>query len=107
MAATTQLEADLAAAKEKVTTRSKYDEVIEKQLVKSAGVFVSAELTGTGASQNVAHDLGVVPSKVFVAPTDLTPATVGSYSVVEGAHTNANIVLTVTSGKKFKVLAFA
>lgn len=70
-------------------------------------VFVSTEQTGTGASQNIAHGLGAVPRMIIVTPTDLTPATVGSYSVVEGAHTSTNVVVTVTSGKKFKVLAFA
>lgn len=70
-------------------------------------MFISAEQTGTGAAQNIAHGLGIVPTKVFVAPTDLTPATVGSYSVVEGAHDATNVVVTVTSGKKFKVLALA
>jgi hypothetical protein len=70
-------------------------------------LFISAEQTGTGSSQNIAHGLGVTPWKVFVAPTDLTPATVGSYSVVEGSHDSTNVVVTVTSGKKFKVLAVA
>ena len=73
----------------------------------SAGVFVSAEQTGTGAAQNVAHGLGVAPTAVLVAPTDLTPATLGQYSAVEGAHTATNVVVTVTSGKKFKVFAWA
>ncbi|WP_127580176.1 hypothetical protein [Paenibacillus koleovorans] len=69
-------------------------------------VFVSAEQTGTGSAQNVAHGLAVVPAAVLVVPTDLTPSTVGQYSVVEGTHTNTNVVLTVTTGKKFKVLAW-
>lgn len=69
------------------------------------GMFISAEQTGTGSSQNVAHGLGAVPSKVFVAPTDTAPATVGVYTVTEGAHDATNVILTVTSGKKFKVLA--
>ncbi len=68
-------------------------------------VFVSAEQTGTGSAQNIAHGLGVVPALVLVAPTDLTPATVGSYAAVEGTHDTVNVVVTVTSGKKFKVLA--
>jgi len=70
-------------------------------------LFISAEQTGTGSSQNVAHGLGVTPWKVFVAPTDLTPATVGSYAITEGAHDSTNVVVTVTSGKKFKVMAIA
>lgn len=69
-------------------------------------VFVSAEQTGTGSAQNIAHGMGIVPFKVFVAPTDLTPATVGSYVVTEGAHDATNIVVTVTTSKKFKVMAF-
>lgn len=72
-----------------------------------AAVFVSNEETGTGAPQNIAHGLGVVPSAVFVTPTDLAPATTGEYTVVEGAHDAANVVLTVTTSKKFKVMAWA
>lgn len=68
-------------------------------------IFISAEQTGTGSAQNVAHGLGAIPSQVFIAPTDLTPATVGSYSAVEGTHTTTNVVVTVTANKKFKVLA--
>jgi hypothetical protein len=69
--------------------------------------FVSTELTGTGSAQNVAHSLGVVPAAVAIIPTDTAPATVGAYTAVEGAHTATNVVVTVTSGKKFKVLAWA
>ena len=70
-------------------------------------VFVSTEQTGTGSAQNVAHGLSVIPRAVLVVPTDLTAATVGQYSAVEGTHTNINVVVTVTSGKKYKVLAYA
>jgi hypothetical protein len=69
--------------------------------------FISTEQTGTGSAQNVAHGLGRVPSAVLIVPTDLTPATVGSYVVTEGTHTTTNVVVTVTSGKKFKVQAWA
>jgi hypothetical protein len=73
-----------------------------------AGIIsVSAEQTGTGSAQNVAHGLGVIPRFVMVSPTDLTPATVGSYVVTEGTHTTTNVVVTVTTSKKFKVLAIA
>src|ERR1044072_1514276 len=72
-----------------------------------AAVFFSTEQTGTGAAQNVAHGLGVIPAGVLIVPTDLTPATVGSYSVVEGTHTTTNVVVTVTLSKKFKVFAWA
>lgn len=67
--------------------------------------FVSSEQTGTGSSQNVAHGLGVVPTRVFVTYTDLTPATVGSVNVTYGSHTSTNVVVTVTASKKFLVIA--
>lgn len=66
--------------------------------------FVSATIhTGTGSSQSIAHGLGVVPSVVYVFFTGST----ASQEVTEGTHTNANIVLTVTSGATYKVFAFA
>ena len=68
-------------------------------------VFVSAEQTGTGSAQNVAHGLGFVPSRVFVTFSDLTPATVGSAVVTMGSHTSTNVVVTVTASKKFYVVA--
>ncbi len=67
--------------------------------------FVSSEQTGTGSSQNVSHGLGVVPKRVLVTYTDLTPATAGSVNVTYGSHTSTNVVVTVTSGKKFLVFA--
>ena len=73
----------------------------------SPRIFVSDEQTGTGSAQNVAHGLGVVPAFVLITPTDLSPATVGSYVAAEGTHTSTNVVVTVTAGKKFKVLAIA
>lgn len=69
----------------------------------SNGISVSAETTGTGASQNVAHGLGVVPSSVVVSLTEF--ASGQNVDVAEGTHTTTNVVLTVTSGVKFKVMA--
>jgi hypothetical protein len=66
---------------------------------------VSAEQTGTGASQNVAHFLGVAPLAVFVSPTNVAGGT--AFVVTEGAHDGTNVKLTVTSADKFKVIAFA
>lgn len=75
-------------------------------LLPRRGTFVSVETTGTGSSQLVAHGLGVAPTAVLVVPTDTSPSTAGVFTVVEGTHTATDVVLTVTSGKKFKVLAF-
>jgi hypothetical protein len=69
----------------------------------AAGRFISAETTGTGSAQNVAHGLGVIPSAVIIAPTEYSGT--GAFDIAEGTHTTTNIVVTVTSGLKFKVLA--
>ncbi len=67
-------------------------------------VFKSAELTGTGASANTAHGLGVVPSLVWVVPSDLTG---GPFVVAYGAHDATNTKTTVTTGEKYRVYAIA
>lgn len=79
----------------------------ESVTVAKMKVFKSAEQTGTGAAQNVAHGLGVVPGLVMVYPTDTSVTTAGVYVVSEGTHTTTNVVVTATSGKKFVVVAFA
>ena len=76
-----------------------------------AAAFVSTEQTATGASQNVAHGLGVVPAAVLVVPTagndGAGAAGTQTATIVEGAHTSTNVVVTVTAGSKFKVFAWA
>jgi hypothetical protein len=67
--------------------------------------FQSAVLAGTGAAQNVAHGLGVVPSVVLASVYN--PDSLSEWSIVEGAHTSTNLVLTVTDAVSFKVIAFA
>jgi len=68
--------------------------------------FVSAETTGTGSAQNVAHPFGTAPSKVVVMPTELAADLAAGYDAAQGTHTATNIVLTVTSGAKFVVVAW-
>ncbi len=68
--------------------------------------FVSAEQTGTGSAQNIAHGLGRAPSAVVIIATDTAPATTGQYTATEGTHDATNVVVTVTSGKKYKILAW-
>jgi predicted RecA/RadA family phage recombinase len=70
-------------------------------------VFKSTEQTGTGSAQNVAHGLGVTPGTVIIFPTDTSPATTGTYVVTEGTHDGTNVVVTVTTSKKFKAVAFS
>lgn len=71
------------------------------------GVFQSTEQTGTGSAQSIAHGLGVVPRAVIIYPTDLSPATAGVIVVTLGTHTTANVVVTVTTSKKYIVVALA
>lgn len=81
---------------------------LNKLVAAGAAMSVSAEQTGTGSAQNVAHGLGVAPSLVLVVPTEHpgTPDT-GAFDIAEGTHTSTNVVVTVTANVKFKVLAFA
>jgi predicted RecA/RadA family phage recombinase len=74
-----------------------------------AGMFVSAVTQSTGSAQNVAHGLGIVPTKVLVAIQDNDFADSGTaiaYTITEGTHDATNVVLTVTAGVSFKVMAW-
>lgn len=70
-------------------------------------VFISTERTATGSEETIAHGLGATPASVLVIPTDTSPATAGVFTVTEGTHTSTNVLVTVTSGKKYKVFAWA
>jgi hypothetical protein len=72
----------------------------------AANVFLSTEQTGNGSPQNVAHGLGAVPAIVFAIPSNLTAGLGGAYVVTYGTHTSTNAVVTVTSGEKYRVVAF-
>jgi hypothetical protein len=76
---------------------------------KVTGKFQSAVTVGSGASQSIAHGLGVVPSLVLVAPYDNTASgsTPFTFQIAEGVHTSTNLLITATSGLKYKVIAFA
>lgn len=67
----------------------------------TAGAFVSASQTGTGANQNVAHDLGVIPGIILIV-MDAT----ASKTYTLGTSTDKNVVVNVTSGATFKVVAY-
>lgn len=69
-------------------------------------IAVSGEITANGSAQNFAHGLGAVPYAVVVTPTDTSPSTAGVFTVTEGSHSATNAVVTVTSGKKYKVTVF-
>jgi hypothetical protein len=79
---------------------------IERRLItsKDRKYFLSAEQTGTGSSQSIPHGLGVVPRLVLVLITG-SPSTYSQLTVTMGTHTSTNVVVTVTSGWKFRVYA--
>lgn len=76
-------------------------------LISKLKSFKSTEQTGTGSSQNIAHGLGVVPGLVFFMITSDTATQATGATYVEGAHDSTNLKMTVTSGAKFKIVAFA
>ena len=67
--------------------------------------FLSAVQTGTGAQQSIAHGLGAVPAGVLASCADNSGST-NVFTVTEGTHTATNVVVTVTTGAKYKVLAW-
>ena len=69
----------------------------------SASVFLSSEQTGNGSAQNVAHGLSTTPALVFAIPSNLSG---GVLSVAYGTHTSTNAIVTVTTGEKYRVVAF-
>ncbi len=69
----------------------------------AASVFLSAELTGDGSAQSTAHGLATVPALVFAVPSDITG---GAFAVAYGTHTTTNAIATVTTGEKYRIVAF-
>lgn len=80
--------------------------------VLTARATTSAQQTGTGASQNVAHALGVIPT-VCAAIPEATADGGGigrgtaalAFVVTQGTHTTTNCVYTVSAGAVFRSVA--
>jgi hypothetical protein len=62
--------------------------------------FLSSEQTGNGSAQSVAHGLKHTPQVVKIIVTDESAS---DFVITEGTHTATNVVVTVTSGVKYKV----
>jgi hypothetical protein len=62
--------------------------------------FLSSEQTGNGSAQSVAHGLKHTPQVVKIIVTDESAS---DFAITEGTHTATNVVVTVTSGVKYKV----
>jgi hypothetical protein len=67
------------------------------------GIFVSAEIAGSGGAQSTAHGLGRVPTAAFVVYTDTDGNAIAHTA---GTHTNANCIFTVSSGNNYRIVAF-
>jgi len=69
-------------------------------------VFVDSK-TGTGEAQQISHGLGAVPDLVVVVPTSFTIGdSGGSVSIQQGQHTDTQLVVTVSNGVGYQVVAF-
>lgn len=64
---------------------------------------LSAEITANGSAQSTAHGLGSTPSLVYAIPSNLTG---GPFVVAYGTHTSTDAVVTVTTGEKYRIVAF-
>jgi len=105
---TENLMGEAAVADDAVTTVKILNGAVTKA---KTATFFSAELTATGAAQNVAHGLGVIPAAVLVVPTKghngAGAAGAEFPDITEGVHTSTNVIVTVEAGAQFKVMAWA
>lgn len=71
----------------------------------TGALFLSTEQTGTGSAQNVAHGFGAAPTVAVAVFSELDAGLAGGADIAYGTHDATNVVVTVTSGLKFYVLA--
>lgn len=71
----------------------------------TGALFLSTERTGTGSAQNVAHGFGAAPTVAVAVFSELDAGLAGGADIAYGTHDATNVVVTVTSGLKFYVLA--
>ncbi len=64
--------------------------------------FYSSEQTGTGLEVRIPHPLGSVPVHVLVCFTSFGAE---GATLTEGTHTDKELVVTVTAGVKYKLIA--
>ncbi len=78
--------------------------------VGKAARFQSVETAATGAPQNIPHGLGAAPTAVLIVATGGHDGAGGAGdkfpTITEGAHDGTNVVVTVSNGAKFKVVAW-
>lgn len=77
----------------------------QADILSQSRLFLSAEQTGNSNPQNVAHGLGKTPTVVAIFITGDARAGWGTITITEGTHTATNVVVTVTTNIKYRVLA--
>ncbi len=68
--------------------------------------YKSGVRAATGSQETIAHGLGVTPSLVLVELVG-GPASYAAPTITEGTHTSTNLLVTVTSGWSYRIVAFA
>lgn len=95
-------------------TTSKIEQILESRVKiegKALDFFESAEITGDGTAQSTAHGLldadfaARVPTLVWTEVTEIGTALAGPLTIVKGTHTATNIIVTATTGIKYRVFA--
>lgn len=73
--------------------------------------FVSGQVVGTGAAQNIAHGLAEIPAEVLFTIEEghngAGAAGIQVPVITQGAHTSTNLVVTVSTAAKVRAIAFA
>lgn len=69
----------------------------------TASMFLSAEVTGNGAEQDTAHGFGAAPTLAYAVFTELDG---NAADIAHGTHDATNCKFTVTTGQKYRVVAF-
>jgi len=78
---------------------------------KALDIFVSSEITGDGTAQSTVHSRkdadgkDRIPTIVWTEVTEIGTALAGPLTIVQGTHTTTNVIVTATTGIKYKVLA--
>lgn len=69
----------------------------------TGAMFLSSEVTGNGSEQDTAHGFGAAPSLAYAVFTELDG---NAADIAHGTHDATNCKFTVTTGQKYRVVAF-
>lgn len=94
--------------------KAKIEQILDSQVGiegKALDFFESAEITGDASSQSTVHGLldadfaGRTPTFVWTEITSLDVTVAGTLTIVKGTHTTTNVLVTASTGIKYKVFA--